>query len=293
MVKNLTIGPLYPQRNFSTTELNFSPVQLGWSWAENGLRRLNNGFGIAMAGLICGVQATTWKSGFKQQFLGTSFFVAPGVAVTAWHVLEDFMHVHETANGLIKGTMEAEFQVISLMNDDELLVWPVGGWSMGKVNGEGNDFTVMTCHLSGDQPSSKVHHYAELDVRPPVIGERVCILGVKEPDHRNWKSSVANLEVYTSPGDVLQYYPSGMSTRHPGPCFAISSGATGGMSGAPVFSSSGKVLGVLSSGTEDSGNDAYSIVSCIEPLLSHGLKPTWMDTLQEDSITLSKLLHPN
>lgn len=273
-------GPLYPIRDYVDTELKFIKVKLFYSGTTEKLGRIELPDQM-MSGAICGLQTTfipDAKKGveFSQQILGTAFFVAPGVAITAWHVLEDFLP--DPTNGIWNNTpMCAEFQLISPLTQGEALIWPIHSFSVGSTpestDPNRSDLSSLGCHLAGKQPAQKVHSCLTVAERFPVIGERLHTIGLKEPSRRGWNTNI-ELETYESVGRVINVFPNGRGRMPSGPCFALSSGATGGMSGSPVFDNNGLVVGILSTGTED-GDNGYSIVSSIAPVLNHKITQSW------------------
>lgn len=245
-----------------------------------------------MTGAICGLQATmvpNKKEGvdFSEQLLATAFFIAPGVAVSAWHVLDSFLP--KLANGRWDNApMPAEFQVLSFLRNGEVSVWPAGSFSVGADGSNGSDLMAIGCHLSGTQPTMCIQHCLTVSPRLPAIGERLFMVGLKEPFSRKWNNTKIELEAFESAGTVVEVYASGRGRMPMGPCFALDSGVTGGMSGAPVFDDNGLVVGVLSTGTEDRDN-GYSIVSSISPVLDHIIIQSWRDG-QERSVSVRELL---
>lgn len=273
-------GPLYPRRDYADTELKFVKVKLLHSGITDHFKRILLPDQM-MSGAICGVQTTfipNEKKGieFSEQILGTAFFIAPGVAITAWHVFEDFLP--ETVNGTYDNTpMSNEFQLISPLRQGEALTWPIHSFSAGSTprsdDPDGSDLTSIGCHLAGLQPAQKVHSCLTVADRFPAIGERLHTIGLKEPRRRGWNAPIM-LQTYESVGRVIDVFPNGRGRMPSGPCFALSCGVTGGMSGAPVFDNNGFVVGILSTGTEDQDN-GYSIVSSIGPVLDHRVTHSW------------------
>lgn len=271
-------GPLFPKRDFDETRLKFVRVNLRRfgttpNFSKSFLSDEN------MMGAICAIQAVmvpNRRRGIKysEQLIATAFFVAPGVAITAWHVFKDFLPPIPASGQYLNSPMTAEFQVISPLPDREVIIWPVGSFSVGANTTGGSDLTAIGCHVSGNQPKQTIHHCLELSTRFPVIGEKLYTLGFVEHSKRRWRGGPIRLEVYESAGTVIDVYPKGRGQMPPGPCFAIDSGATGGMSGAPVFDQAGLVMGVLTSGSDDSQN-GYSIVSSVSPVLDHKITQTW------------------
>lgn len=283
-------GPLHPRCDYNNTNLKFVQVKIFRSGNSGVFREFLMPDQI-MEGAICGLQAIMIpdkKNGiaYSEQLLGTAFFIAPGVAVSAWHVLEDFLP--EPIDGRWDSApMPAEFQLMSLFDNGEVLVWPIGSFSVGANASQGSDVMAIGCHLSGLQPTRNIIHCLTVSPRFPAIGEELYMLGLKEPLARGWNSRPIVLETYESAGTVTDVYPNGRGKMPMGPCFALDSGATGGMSGSPVFDKNGLVVGILSTGTDDR-TYGYSIVSSIAPVLDHKITQSWRSN--QENVTVRELL---
>lgn len=281
MVRNIYIGPLYKSADYSKVNLEFRPTKININASEEVLGLLQN-VSFSLGGLACGIQAT-WVKPFRQQLIGSGVFVAPGVVVSAWHIFNDFMEAAESKGG----TLDAEFQAVCMASNNEALFWNIKTLSQGYREREINDeipasknrpcdLTVLTCHFSGNQPKEKILSSAHISSRMPLLGEKLSILGLRENRYRAWGKAM-ELEVYLSHGRVIDVYPDGLS-HVPGPCFALSTGAVGGMSGAGVFDCRGAAIGILSTGVEAYGKDndsGYSIVSSIAPVFDQEVNPSW------------------
>lgn len=288
----VTNGPLHPKRNYFDTELRFVNVKLLHSGAGGEFKKLRLPEHL-MQGAICGFQATmvpNRKNGidYSEQLLGTAFFIAPGIAVSAWHLLEGFLP-KPTNSRWVNAPMPAEFQILSPLQEGEVLVWPIQSFSNAANASGGSDVMAIGCHLSGQQPTHKIHHYLTVSPRLPAIGEKLHIIGFKEPSQRIWNRRMINLEMYESVGHVIDTYPNGRGRMPSGPCFALSTGATGGMSGAPVFDNDGVVVGILSTGI-DAQTGAYSIVSSIAPVFSHKITQSWCRDPIINPVTVHEIL---
>lgn len=268
-----TTGPIYPVRDFSKTNLPFVPIRVFSEGDGKGFGQIDLPEALRH-GIICGIQAVHWVDGLPKQFIGSGVFVAPGVVISAWHVFVDFFPKN------LNGAMKAEFQVYSLFGGPrtgKALIWPIESWSLASYKNEGSDVTVLTCSLFGEHPTQKVHHQAILSGRMPILGEIVTVIGLKELELRNWHEHTPLINFFMSRGKVIDLFPKGRGPGLPGPCFAIDTGATGGMSGAAVFDSQGAVIGILSTGVDSNGDNAYSIISSISPALKHDIDPSWIE----------------
>ncbi|MEZ5885312.1 MAG: hypothetical protein R3D56_00190 [Paracoccaceae bacterium] len=285
-------GPLYPLRSYGDTDLQFVKLKvLHRNGTPAGLKKVTWPE-HPLDNAICGIQVTMVpdkKNGieFFQQLIATAFFIAPGVAISTWHVFKDYLP--EPVNGKWENApLPAEFQIVSFGNQGSLSVWPISSFSVGEDANGGSDLTSIGCHLHGDQPVNKVHGYLETSARFPAIGERLHMRGFKESSPRSWNEYPIRLTQYESAGTVIEVYPNGRGNMPRGPCFCIDSGATGGMSGAPVFDNNGLVIGVLSTGNDDP-NSGYSVVSSVAPIFSHKITQTWRPE-KDRSATIREIL---
>ncbi len=274
------IGPLHPKRKCSETKLSFSPTIIKSKKNKNRFGRINQ-VNLIDEGIVCGLEAITWREGYSQHIIGSCFFVAPGIAITAWHVIKDFLPKNTA------GVAEAEFNVISFRGflvSNKASVWPVNSMSVGEYEGRGSDLTVLGCCLSGSHPKYKSHPKLIISERMPLKGEELFSIGMKQKEPRKWGDELS-IEAFESVGVVTDIFENGRGFGLRGPCFALSSGATGGMSGAAVFNTDGEVVGILSSGVEDSLT-GYSMVSSIIPALDHQVSNLWNS---RDEIKVSSL----
>jgi len=192
-----------------------------------------------------------FSAGPDNQFqpAGTAFVIAPGWALTAYHVVEDFFRFHGQSVPL-DGRVAAAFRVLGYLTFDEgknaLPVEIMAVW-----NSSPGDICVLAFG-TGDLPLD--HHWTvlTLDLLPPMVGATVVGFGFANQDI----SHVPDKEVPTyraSPrettGKVIEiHHLQRDSVRLPFPCFRTDARFDGGMSGGPLFNTeSGAVCGVICS----------------------------------------------
>jgi hypothetical protein len=86
-------------------------------------------------------------------------------------------------------------------------------------------------------------------------------------------------------GKVSDHFPEGHRQK-PWPMIAIHAETPGGMSGGPAFDENGRLIGVLCVGG-GTGDEAYSLISLIEPALSVLFPSAWV-LRNQGTTTLSR-----
>lgn len=167
---------------------------------------------------------------------GTAFLVAPGIALTARHVVEDYR-----ARGRDVGTLLAVGA-----HGDELRPWSVAS---ALTPNEG-DCCMLLLQPRFSLPDKTLITYFKPSTRPPRVGEIVAAAGFPStrgefPYSRDVPPMV-ELDATYSPGTVLEFFE--RRDRHlPTPAICSDLAAPGGMSGGPIFGEDGHVIGLVSS----------------------------------------------
>lgn len=201
---------------------------------------------------------------------GSAFLVAPGVAITARHVIEDY----EANEGLLDG--DAELIAIGQQGGIGLC------WIVHSVmRPAAGDAAILLMDLHSPLPDNFILTVYEAGARIPAIGEQGTVLGIRTnlPDGVNAIGSdsreLGKLEGSTiaSTGPVIDHY----LERGPlvdAPCFAIDAAAIGCMSGGPIFDERGIVVGMISSSLV-SGQEYTTIGALLWDILSADIEPSW------------------
>jgi hypothetical protein len=166
---------------------------------------------------------------------GSAVLLAPGLAVTASHVVAPYVDLF--ADGGIDilcltprpGGMDL-WRVVTLA--------PVADW----------DVTFLSLSLVSEVEDGWDVHVASLTSRMPLPGDRVLIAGFNmEKAAGAWYG-----DPLVASGEVRKVYAGGRDRLlAPGPCIEIGCGALGGMSGGPVFDVDGRLLGIVQRGWGD------------------------------------------
>ncbi|HEX6718881.1 MAG TPA: serine protease [Pyrinomonadaceae bacterium] len=194
----------------------------------------------------------------KMHLLGTGFFITTnGLFVTARHVLMDTFDN--------KGQQKYSIGIIQFLPASVYLHRPI----LRCASHPTADVTVgvaapMKSNTTGLHLTNKV---LTLTLVPPGVDARVVTYAY--PKHANLITDTRqqiNFIPTFYDGDIKEYYPNGRdSVLLPEPCYRTSIRIHGGASGGPVFSRSGSVFGVNSTGID--GTD-ISYVSRIDEILA-------------------------
>lgn len=196
---------------------------------------------------------------------GSAILVAPGIAITAAHVIEDKIQL------IVSGRMG-----IFCMGptDDGLQYWRVH--NITKVNN--SDLMILTLKYWTDLPSNHRFYLPCISTRLPDIGEAVIIAGFQASTvtgpvqevidgvpvfaKKNGNATYcANVRAAT--GKVTRHYLTPRPGIVQGLTFEVDVGTDGGMSGGPVFDQFGNLVGILSSSLEHDDQNGPSVVSLI------------------------------
>lgn len=212
----------------------------------------------------------------RQKILGSAVMVAPGIAVTATHVVADGIATAQPGERRLAGLAICH---------EKLNIWG----TKQSVAIDGTDLSVLVTTLQSPLQHGQTFLHAAVSTRIPALGETVTIAGFR-PSMSEFESSPlrADLEglVVVSTGLVSAQYPHGRD-RHliPWPCFEVNVDTLGAMSGGPVYDKHGDLVGVLCSGID--GGTSY--VSMIWPALTCEFEPQWPARFFPEKVSLVKM----
>jgi Trypsin-like peptidase domain len=212
---------------------------------------------------------------------GTAIVIAPHLALSAGHVIEDFWRrfersqlvadVDATSNNrpVNPGTFSMmAFQILEKGTTGQI-------WSVTKaVFSRFTDVAFLhLTHPIGAVPGF-VWRGVKIGLAPPSIGSRIVGFGYYDPKITVTEREGERLEVewhdspVTTVGEVLEIYSqkrdSAMLTF---PCYRTSARFEHGMSGGPVFNDQGELCGLICSGGETEA-DYYSHVVTLWPSMA-------------------------
>ena len=177
---------------------------------------------------------------------GTAVIVAPRLAVTATHVLDEL----RTQFGYERSSKSLELDVyVNQLNTG--VCWYVchaSSWV-------GTDITVLSLKARNEAASTAVVQQLLITVDPPAVGTRVTALGYPSTSLAIPRNDAGVLEMNfsitptVSEGEVIEVHRSlrdSVNLRFP--CFAVNAEFSAGMSGGAVFNDSKELCGLVCSG---------------------------------------------
>jgi hypothetical protein len=221
-------------------------------------------------GLLLSVHFVTETWGTLE---GSAVMVAPGIAITATHVIQDYKSL----------IMENGLRPICIgYTPVSMQIWWVRHVTTVGTLDEGTDLTVLSLELASQIPPDRTFTQAIMTTRLPEIGEQIMAVGLRASnqhvpyDKHHAFDIVEGIltygsDVFASVGPVRMYHPDGRRPMSSVPMLEVECATPGGLSGGPVFDKYGRVFGVLCSSMN--GEPPVSYLSCLWPALAQPISP--------------------
>jgi hypothetical protein len=225
---------------------------------------------------------------------GTAFLVAPGVAITAFHVFDEFVRRYQSGAVPQDGS-PMSFQVLTFLTLDSgrhVLPLTISRlWRAAPL-----DIAILAFDISGELPPGHRWSIPRLSLLPPRVGAPIFAFGFtagrvdREPGAT---APTLTIGAHTTTGEVVEiHHEFRDQAMLPFPCFRINARFDPGMSGGPVFdNSTGHLCGVVCSSVDGAtGDDGHvSYVSSLWPLIATRIDPfdaQWIAGPQVHALTL-------
>lgn len=206
---------------------------------------------------------------------GTAFLIGAGLAVTAYHVIDDFLcRFHSSAVDTGAHSLDFEILTFLMLGDGRFLPMKVGKiWRSAPL-----DLAVLALGVPLDWPEHHTWKVPAISLLPPLRGSSVVAFGYARSavSRRADGGFVFQSDPSTSTGEVLEiHHEFRDSARLPFPCFRTNARFDEGMSGGPVINqSTGEICGVICSSfpaTSD-GEDHASYTATLWPILGTAIE---------------------
>jgi len=195
--------------------------------------------------------------------------IGPGAAITANHVINELHNFFDDQEAVVPDpnniTTQFTLQAIHFPHRRKSEAW---AWDVRKVfHDDQTDLAFLQLHPTQEEQLSYVWRSPRLQLLPPPVGTEVSAFGyhssVTEIDETSRRATITT-NPYTSDGIVCEVHNYKRdSVVLPFPCFRTDSRFERGMSGGPVFTSTGNLCGIIctnfssSSPEEDEEHTSY------------------------------------
>src|SRR5436190_17537381 len=184
---------------------------------------------------------------------GTATVIAPRLALTARHVVEDFWRKYESDDVSPReaaGTFN--LQAIQILGKDDGHVWDVRKfWASPH-----SDIALLALFPRSKEAATHKWKSPRLSLFPPPAGGRISGFGY-HARHITADSSENSVSVHlmhdpcTTVGEVEEIHDSMRDCVNlPFPCFRTNARFDGGMSGGPIFNDQGQLCGLICMSSE-------------------------------------------
>ena len=205
--------------------------------------------------------------------IGSGVMVAPGIMLTATHVLDEFPR---DGSGPI---------LLTFLPDGNARAWlpttsvTCSGKSklqlFDKKRRIVSDLSVVSCTLNSEAHCKHPLCLPPIELCLPILGSRLWAVGFRQGAIGG--SEEIEATPFVTSGIVTACFPEGRGERMPSPCIEVAMESVGGMSGGPVFNADGRLVGVISTSL-DAGPTYITLVWDALRLSIEGLpKEVWKE----------------
>jgi len=203
----------------------------------------------------------------QRQVVGTAFLVAPGLAISAFHVfsadIDDILRSNKRV------------YCFGLRSGQATL------WDIRHINyTEDSDIAYLSLIPRSGLHEDRTFFQFPLTTRTPKVGEELHIVGYTSGSLDDPIEDAIHFKLMSAVGIVSKVYPHQRdSVLMPFPTIEILCGSIGGMSGGVAMDESGHVCGVISRGLSDDDKIGPTYASWLVAALGREVKVAWPPSL--------------
>lgn len=202
---------------------------------------------------------------------GTASVIGRGYAITAAHVIDDFLQQFGTVQNATSSN-QAKFDLmlyLTVNGGAEVLPMEV----LQLWSGAMTDIAVLFLGVPTDwNEEGHVWKVPRIQLLPPAISEQIFGFGFSNPEITDRELEVPTIDIKprTTTGRVVEVHDERRDNfRLPFPCFRVNARFDGSMSGGPVFNSAGNLCGIICSSlpADKEHGEHISYVTTLWPML--------------------------
>jgi hypothetical protein len=228
---------------------------------------------LALAQLDGTLLALDWVVGAAHHIWGSAVLVAPGVALTARHVVDE---MRDNPGGLL---------ALGFHNDG-MVIWHAKDFTYI----DDSDLSFLTLVNATAQPANAAKkaisiNVATLAARQPLMGESISLVGFKAHETKFeylTHGRGAAVALLGSVGPVIDVYREGRDRSRRNPSAGVSAKTVGGMSGGAAFDAHGRLIGIITSGL----GEETSFISLSWPSVFTPIQVAWPPGHVQEPTTL-------
>lgn len=265
-LRDMPVGATLPIRPvvFGTSDAKIVPDDVkNWEFFDGAL--LAVGFG---------------RDGGRIAVQGTAVMVAPGLAVTAAHV------VRELAPALARGELAS--LCVGIRQGDACDLWRLQSVTM--LEEADSDIAWLSLELCSEITDDWHFSTVAMTTRTPMVGEHLTIAGFRfEEGLTAGERDASPGRLIAASGEVVAVHNGRDRLLLPFPAIEIACGSHGAMSGGAVLDADGLLLGVISRGWDTDDNAGPTYAAWIPAALGMKVDVPWPPALYEPGLAILDL----
>jgi hypothetical protein len=238
---------------------------------------------IDLAQLDGTLLALDWVVDKTHHIWGSAVMVAPGVALTARHIVD-----HMRDKGFLTEDVGGYLLALGFHNDGMTIWNPNWFTSIGD-----GDLAILTLVRATAPPATGTEKMVSVNVpilvaREPLVGETISLIGfaATETKFENLtRDRGGSIDLLGSVGPVTDVYTTGRDRNLPNPSAGVSAKTVGGMSGGAAFDRQGRLIGIITSGIDEQS----SFISLSWPSVFTPFEVAWPPGLIKEPTSLHAL----